>query len=67
MRDDNDGSVWKKFTTFPNGYTITYSTKRAQADLRAVTDMQEEYFEALVEDSRYTDATEVINRIKGLK
>jgi len=47
--------------------TLPAHIKRAMKNLQEVTDLQEENFEAIVEDTAYLDAINVINKIKELK
>jgi len=63
-KDDDNKDIWKKLYS---GSPERYSTKRAEENLQQITDMQQEYFEAIVEDSEYIDAIEVISHIRGLK
>jgi len=66
MIKDDGKDIWKKLYSTPTGVDIPYTVKRRNENLLQITNLQEEYFEAIVEDSEYKDAIEVINHIKGL-
>jgi hypothetical protein len=52
----------------PRGYVIRYKLEREELTdfLNQLYDMQQEYFEAAVEASKYKEAQEIINHIRSL-